>query len=95
MDKQRQARAPLVIAIVLLLLPLLYVGSYLALKKPLAVAVMRNGRSGTYVVAEYRMGKRIAGYAFYPLEQIDRQLRPSAWEPTGHGFELLEGLVSP
>jgi hypothetical protein len=95
MDKQRQARAPLVIAIVLLLLPLLYVGSYLALKKPFAITLLGNGRNGTYVVADYRMGQRIASYAFYPLEQIDRKLRPSAWEPTGHGFELFEGLVSP
>jgi hypothetical protein len=79
---KRDSRAPLIIAIVLLVLPVLYVGSYLALVTP-------NGRVVFYVVGpntsrgelvHYRWGDDDPSRFFWPLEQIDRKLRPSVWE---------------
>jgi hypothetical protein len=43
MDRQPQSRAPLIIAIVLLLLPVLYVGSYLALVVPEGISLVPPG----------------------------------------------------
>jgi hypothetical protein len=60
--------APVAIAIVLLL-PLLYVGSYLALVVP----------GGFTNNSNYRWGGMVADYFFWPLEQIDRSVRPKAW----------------
>jgi hypothetical protein len=64
MDKNRRSAGPLIIAIVLLLLPMLYVGSYLALKQ----------------VEYYCWGGDWASRLYWPLEQIDRKMRPEAWK---------------
>jgi hypothetical protein len=84
-------RAPLITAIVLLLLPALYVGSYLALVVPkgatyefvpmdpkLLVGVSEVGF--TLRKIHYRTGSGLAERLYWPLEQIDRKLRPGAWE---------------
>ncbi|WP_254509266.1 hypothetical protein [Anatilimnocola floriformis] len=66
----RKHAAP-IIATVLLLLPVLYVGSYLALVVP-----------GYHIPGQfnnYRMGYDYAERIFWPLEQIDRKLRPESW----------------
>jgi hypothetical protein len=64
-------RAPLILAITLLLLPVLYVGSYLALVRP----GLPNPRTGS----NYRYGGFVASYFYWPLEQIDRGVRPDTW----------------
>ena len=64
--KDRSYAAPIVALI--LLLPLVYVGSYLAMVVP--------GAAMPYVG-----GSEAAQRFFWPLEQIDRKLRPSAWNP--------------
>ena len=75
-------RAPLIVAIALLVLPVLYVGSYLALLQEIETwstpqGVMREPR--------YRVsGPWIADF-FWPLEQIDRKVRLGAWEPVPVG----------
>ena len=80
MDKQ--SRAPLIIAVVLLLLPVLYVGSYLALVMPEGYFRTDPRRAGVYDIrVHYRWLDPRAGVAFWPLEQIDRKLRPGAWKP--------------
>jgi len=61
-----RSRAPLIAAIVLLLLPILYGGSYLALVVPGAAMPYR--------------GVEPARSFFWPLEQIDRKVRPAEWE---------------
>ena len=80
MDKQHYSRAPLIVAIVLLFLPVLYVGSYLVLVDPgdfdKAIDRGLEGRS-----MHYRMGGRWIGSFYWPLEQIDRKIRPKAWPP--------------
>lgn len=76
-------RAPLIAAIVLLVLPVPYVGIYLALVVP-GGCLNINGSlnmSATIHPPTYRVGGAWAKAAFWPLEQLDQKLRPKAWEP--------------
>jgi hypothetical protein len=73
-DKPRSF-AP-IIAAILLLLPVLYVGSYLALVKP----GPRYGW-GSALHPTYRVADRFCTRFFWPLEQVDRKLRPNKWDP--------------
>jgi hypothetical protein len=69
---------PLIVAIVLLLLPALYVGSYLALVTP----VPSEGKViqlGNHSLQKYRFGRHYAERFYWPLEQVDRRLRLNAW----------------
>jgi hypothetical protein len=61
----KRSLAPLIVA-VSLLLPMLYVGSYFAMVVP--------GAAMPYVG-----GNETAQKVFWPLEQIDRLLRPTKW----------------
>ncbi|QDU31427.1 hypothetical protein ETAA8_65850 [Anatilimnocola aggregata] len=84
------SRAPLIVAIVLLLLPVLYVGSYLALVEPQGIVIRPeiNQNAEYYlgyspiipaVIHRYRFQNDIAETFYWPLEQIDRKVRPGAW----------------
>ena len=75
---KRESRAPLIVAIVLLLLPVLYVGSYLALVNPngFAFATDQNRIRTSY----YRLGGELSEWVYMPLETIDRFLRPGRWD---------------
>ena len=88
-----KSRSPLIVAIALLFLPLLYVGSYLALVKPGSVYEW-DLITGNRLSTNYRSGGKVSECIFWPLEQIDRKVRPGAWGPPGIGFELFEGPVS-
>jgi hypothetical protein len=70
-------RSPLITAIVLLLLPVVYVGSYLALRR--VVGYERFGRY-RWVEVRYKYCGQWGNALFWPLEQIDRKVRPGAWE---------------
>ncbi|QDU30979.1 hypothetical protein ETAA8_61320 [Anatilimnocola aggregata] len=72
-------RAPLIVAIVLLLLPVLYVGSYFALVEHVPIRAMYQGHEVTVFVSGYRGCGPYAVLFFWPLEQIDRTVRPGAW----------------
>jgi hypothetical protein len=90
MDKPRSF-AP-IIAAVLLLLPVLYMGSYLVLVKP----GPRFGW-GSAIYPTYRVADGFCTRLFWPLEQIDRKLRPAAWEPEVFflgGRKLTSGSTS-
>ncbi len=65
--------APIVVAIFLLILPALYVGSYCALVCPKC--------PGLFGVppCRYRYGGAAAERLFWPLEKIHRQMRPDDW----------------
>jgi hypothetical protein len=70
-----------IIAAVLLRLPVLYVGSYLALVTPDNVTDYKSSKGGRFNFANnYRIGSEWCDRIFWPLEQIDRKLRPKAWE---------------
>ncbi|WP_254512825.1 hypothetical protein [Anatilimnocola floriformis] len=76
----KESRAPLVIAVVLLLLPVLYVGSYcVALRSSSQMvglnALLPKGASPDY----YRFGGVWSKRVYWPLEWVDRRLRPKAW----------------
>ena len=78
-------RTPLILAIVLLLLQVLYVGSYLALVEPKGRLVLKrtligNARFLNGRVEHYRAGGEWSPVVFWPLEQIDQKLRPRAWD---------------
>ncbi|WP_254509708.1 hypothetical protein [Anatilimnocola floriformis] len=74
---KRESRAPLIFAIVLLLLPALYVGSYLALVLPEGV-VHDTADPAVRVHGYYRLGGP-TDLLYAPLESVDRKLRPNAW----------------
>jgi hypothetical protein len=71
-----------IIAAVLLLLPVLYVGSYLALIGEYGSSRIMVKVEGGYHSEDtpYRCCPEICKPLFWPLEQIDRRLRPKAWE---------------
>jgi hypothetical protein len=84
----KKSRAPLIAAIVLLLLPVLYVGSYFALVAPSGVLIPVTGPIGEsgFLVRHYRWGGEFAEQVYWPLKQIDRKLRPGAWYPNPLGL---------
>lgn len=76
-DHSRTGAGPLVLAIALLLMPLLYVGSYLSLVQPKGQRIYDP--SGALRVAHYRIDNHLASKVYYPLEKIDRKVRPQEW----------------
>jgi hypothetical protein len=75
-----------VLAAILLLLPVLYVGSYFVLVVPrgrmpksTAVASMFASPGGIIKPTHYRVYPSLSAKFFWPLEQIDRKVRPGAW----------------
>jgi hypothetical protein len=70
MEDLRTSRVWMAMAVILLL-PALYVGSYLALLDPYGVTQA--------LPAHYRFGGDCARWTFYPINLLDRQLRPSYW----------------
>lgn len=79
-------RASWVIFIALALSLTVYLGGYLATVKPAYSLEPRlqehpNGRPTRTYYFGYRSGGTWAWRLFWPLEQIDRRLRPKAWPP--------------
>jgi hypothetical protein len=75
----RTSRSGPIIAAVLLLLPVLYLGSYLALVWPDAERF--NWADSRSDFPTYRYGTESwAGQFYWPLEQLDRRVRPGAWQ---------------
>jgi hypothetical protein len=70
-----------IVAAVLLLLPVLYVGSYLALVVPQGRMVMETKPNIHFKIYQYRFGGEFPHYFYWPLQQIDRKVRPAAWVP--------------
>jgi hypothetical protein len=76
-----------VIAAVLLLLPVLYVASYLALVVPDGIEIVTYYRStdpqypimGDVRYVNYRIASGVCDKVFWPLERLDRTLRPAKW----------------
>lgn len=79
-----------IIAVVLLLLPVLYVGSYLALVKPGNYWMRRSGDRVYFYGYRYYgsvsdFGEHsgfvsVPPVVFWPLEQFDRRVRTVAWD---------------
>jgi hypothetical protein len=80
MDDKPQSRALLIFVSVLLLLPVLYVGSYIALANHLRHEWYTRGSGDQWArTRNYRVGGRRVEQFYWPLEQVDRKLRPHAW----------------
>ncbi|WP_254512570.1 hypothetical protein [Anatilimnocola floriformis] len=72
---KRESRGPLILAVAMLCLPPLYLGSYFALVDPAP-----SGETVRFLPPQnnYRCNQN-AALIFWPLEQIDRKLRPDYW----------------
>jgi hypothetical protein len=85
-----EKRSSLMLVVAMLLLPpAIYLGSYLALVSPgnYESKVLDVGPNQKVYVEGYRYFgdedaemARFAPRVFWPLEQLDRRLRPDAWE---------------
>ena len=80
-------RTPLIVAVMVLLLvlPALYVGSYVAMVRPGGVSagieVHHGMRMEMFVLSEnYVLLNDYARVFFWPLEQVDRRVRPKEWD---------------
>jgi hypothetical protein len=73
--KPSRAAAPVVVAVSLILVPLVYVGSYAALVDVPGKLAM--GDDGTCFVHHFRWGGKAAEVVFWPLRQVDRFMRPT------------------
>ena len=85
MEKPRPAALPVILGILAILV--LYVASYLALVVPEAFGriPVNNSPEETWILINnpldhYRWGGMRAAWFFYPLEQVDRRLRPKSWK---------------
>ena len=79
-----------IFAAILLLLPVLYLGSYFVVVDPAG-----NHFCGSFTdfsvkkyLGHYRYGGSWSERLYWPLEQVDRRVRPHAWGPR-YGRELL------
>ena len=79
MDQSRSNWQPLLV-VLLLLLPLLYLGSYLALVTPAETITSGTSSDFSFECSNYRFAHQYGQYFYSPLEQIDRTLRPKKWE---------------
>ncbi|WP_254509359.1 hypothetical protein [Anatilimnocola floriformis] len=77
---KRESRAPVIVAILLLLLPVLYVGSYAVLVTPGRQVHRQVSPNRTETIGyTYRINSWWPSNIYWPLELIDRQLRPGLW----------------
>jgi hypothetical protein len=77
-----------IISVLLLLLPMLYVGSYLALVVRQPVIAFSPTSPKVTFADNYRCCSDYAKVFYWPLEQLDRSLQPRAW----NGVEVGEWI---
>lgn len=79
-----------IIAALLLLLPVLYVVSYFALVVPAGIwGTPATPLASVAYLGTYRCGDTWGERLFWPLEKIDRKLRPQAWR-TNLNSQILD-----
>ena len=69
----KNQKAP-ILAAVILLLPILYIGSYFAIVLPNPLEKALADVSGTY-----RFGGQFAEAFYWPVQRVDQELRPHTW----------------
>jgi hypothetical protein len=77
--EDHRSRIVVVVIALLVVLPALYIGSYLALVIP-SGALRPTGTPGEYAVEYYRAGGALSATIFWPAEQLDRKIRKQRWE---------------
>jgi hypothetical protein len=60
---------------------LLYLGSYLLFVRPGGYVTI--SRTGEPYLANYAVGGDVAARVFWPLERLDRRIRPNPWLDSG------------
>jgi hypothetical protein len=82
-----------IIAALLLFLSVIYLGSYCALVKPFHRSKWLGG-NGTLQIeyVHYRWGGQVSAKVYWPLEQIDRKVRPEVWELIEPGWSSYPPL---
>jgi hypothetical protein len=95
MDPKRvpcPTRSTLIIATPMLLLLAIYVSSYVALVDPQGLQCRsKTVKAGdfyfqSWVASSYRCGGQHSERVFWPLEQLDRRIRPKKWEMSFDGW---------
>jgi hypothetical protein len=92
MERKRDITAPVGIAVVLLLLPVLYVGSYYALVVPTQGSFLGSARHpvSAEMFPDYRIVGRYGDSFYKPIHNMDRELRPATWaDKVGDEVELF------
>lgn len=103
--KMRTRYAPLALAVALLL-SFIYLGTYLALVVPEGILHPRFREKSSININEfaevsasmqyYRFGGNQPRKLFWPLEWVDRRIRPGSWHSPAELFGPHEiGLLSP
>jgi len=83
METPRSIAVPAIIAAALTT-PLLYIGIYWALVIPGGAPMDFDQHHGYCTrIGTYRAGEPVCQRVFYPIEQLDRRLRPGLWNK-GH-----------
>lgn len=82
---KKDSRAPLLIVVMVLLLPVIYLASYLSLSAPAIgghtiIGGLNHKETYLHMCADYRWGGETTVRIYWPLEQLDRLVRPGAWE---------------
>ena len=83
-----------VLVATLALLLVAYVGGYLGLSNPSRAGVGRGGGYTSWVEPNYRVGGDAAERVFWPLEQLDRRMRPDFWATRSYDYNT-EADVAP
>jgi hypothetical protein len=79
MSDRRSNAAPIAIALLLVLLPCLYVGSYLALVERTRILTLNSFKQPEFAET-YRAGDKAAYWFYKPVNLVDRRLRTSYWD---------------
>ena len=74
MQESRSSAVIIIGFAMVLLLFVVYVGSYLYFVDPMTAML-----SSQAFAPPYRYGGQTAGWIFWPIEQIDRLIRPGFW----------------
>lgn len=88
----KESRGSAIVVALLMLLPMMYVGSYLALVVPSGIHHPANYFE---FLGYYRCFDGIAAKVYWPLEQVDRRIRPDAWYGPQQGLPPVILLAPP
>ena len=83
-----------VLVATLALLLLAYVGGYFGLSNPARCGMGRGGGYTSWVEPNYRVGGDAAEWVFWPLEQLDRRVRPTFWATQRYSYDT-DSVVAP
>jgi hypothetical protein len=83
--EEKRSTTPSIIAAVLLLLPLVYIGSYVALLRPIELDLASSSLSKSPILRQEHYAvddsyQFVVRVVFYPLHQVDTAIRREYWK---------------